>query len=87
MIWILVALCLGWGCNCCGIRRRRHYSDLLPAFLILIIVLRFAGHVPWIPILACVAIGYFLRKIEETRGEDWFGEVSDEEMEEGLKDD
>lgn len=86
MIWILFAMFCAMGCNRCRKGRCGRRSDLIPMVLMFIILVRFAGHGPWIPILACVAIGYFLRKIEQTRGEDWFGgNVTDEDLEEGLE--
>lgn len=48
------------------------------------VIFGLAGHGLWVPIMACIAIGYFLRKIEETRGEDCCPDISDEEMEQGL---
>ncbi len=87
MIWILIALCCAMSCNRCRRRRHRHSSDWFMYPVAFIILIRFAGHGSGllVPLMACVAIGYFLRKIEETRGEGCCSEVTDEDLEEGLE--
>ena len=55
--------------------------------LVFFILMRFTGHGGGllVPIIGCIAIGYFLRKIEETKGEGCWSDVTDEDLEEGLE--
>jgi len=84
---VLLWICCGRRCGCrCRRGRRLRFRNVFTMCLMLSIFLRFPGQGPWVPILACIAIGYFLRKIEETRSEDCCPEVSTEEMEEAAGD-
>ncbi len=85
MIWILLALFCAMSCSRCRRRRRRRCSGFLGVYLMFAVIFGLAGHGLWVPIMACIAIGYFLRKIQEMYGEDCCPDISDEEMEQGLE--
>jgi len=79
--------CSHEGCDCmCGWRGRRgRRMKWIWMWVIFWVLMKSTGPVPVIVIGAAIAIGYFLRKIEQEMDDGW-DDISEEEMEAAARD-